>query len=377
MADPAVNGPVLVVNAGSGSLKLDLVDPDGAVAKSRDVDADPGGSEAAEALDQALAESGQVAAAGYRVVHGGPRLNRPTEIDDAVLAELRALVPLAPTHLPPILQAIQTCRQRLPDARHIACFDTAFHTTMPEAAYTYPLPHQWRALGIRRYGFHGVSYTWATTRAAQLLERPVEQLQLVLAHLGGGASVCAVSAGRSVWTSMGFTPLEGLPMVKRSGSIDPGILLWLQQAHGLSVEELADGLQHHSGLTGLTNGRTGDTRKIIALAAHDEQARLAMDVYTLQIRQHVAAAAANLSRLDGLVFTGEIGSDQPEVRAAVCAGLSVLGVPERIDERQDQDRVLAEGPPAVLLVATGEAQQVARDVREFLGREQQAKEPTA
>jgi acetate kinase len=366
MADQRLSGPVLVVNAGSGSLKLDRVDAAGTVTTLRQLDADPAGPEAKAALDDALDESGELAAVGYRVVHGGPRLTRPTELDDATISELHSLIPLAPTHLPPILDAIATCRERLPDTRHVACFDTAFHAGLPDAARTYALPRDWRDLGIRRYGFHGVSYAWATHRAAQLLDRPVDELQLVLTHLGGGASVCAVSSGRSVWTSMGFTPLEGLPMVKRSGSVDPGILLWLQQQHGFSADDLADALQHRSGLTGLTGGRTGDTREIVKLAGRDAEARLALDVYTLHIRQYVAAATANLTAVDALVFTGEIGCDQPEVRSAVCAGLAVLGVPATIDDRQDGDRVLAAGPPAVLLVQTGEAQQVAHEVRNLL-----------
>jgi acetate kinase len=358
-----------VVNAGSGSLKLEVVTATGSLRDSENIDGDPRGAPAWQALDTMVSKAANLVAVGHRVVHGGQHYTAPALVDDRLVEDLRALVSLAPLHLPPAIDVIGRCRERLPDLPHVACFDTAFHSAMPEAARTYAIPRRWREeYGVRRYGFHGISYAGATRRAAELLGREVSDLRLVLAHLGGGASVCAVSGGRSVWTSMGFTPLEGLPMVRRSGSVDPGMLLWLQTEHGLTAGELSQALQRESGLTGLTDGRTGDTRDLVRFAASgDEQAQLALEVYCLRVRQEVAAAAACLPRLDALVFTGEIGTDQPEIREAVTAGLPVLGLRPGLDSGHDEDQVLAAGPPAVVLVKTREELEIARQIRTFIG----------
>jgi acetate kinase len=337
---------------------------------SASVDAAPDGAEARDALERFLERIGSVDAVGHRIVHGGPRLTRPRIVDDEVRAALDEAADLAPLHVPPALAALDQVRRALPAVPQVVCFDTTFHATLPPAARTYAVPRGWRErYGIRRYGFHGLSYTWALRRTAELLGRPTPTLQVVLAHLAGGASVCAVRDGASVWTSMGFTPLEGLVMAKRSGSVDPGMLLWLQTQRGLGVQELANGLQQHGGLIALTDGRSGDTREIVRLAAAgDEQAQLALDVYVLRIRQEVAAAAASLPSLDALVFTGEIGADQPEVREAVCAGLPVLGLAGELDPSQDDDGVLsrADAAVAVLLVHPREDRQIAAEVQATL-----------
>jgi hypothetical protein len=216
-----------------------------------------------------------------------------------------------------------------------------FHAGLPETAATYPLPADWRRRwGPRRYGFHGLSYAYAyaTRRAAELLDRPADQLHIVLAHLGGGDSVCAVRDGRSVDTSMGFTPLDGVPMSTRSGTVDPGMLLWLLDDTRLSRDEMLDGLYHHAGLLGLSGDRSGDTRDLVAAAADgDQAAALALNVYTHRVRREIAAAATSLDRLDALVFTGEIGWDQPEVRRDICAGLGVLGVSIPAFANRDED----------------------------------------
>jgi acetate kinase len=362
---------VLVVDGGSHSLRLVVVTVEGRRA-TRVVDAAPDSSEARDALSGFLDQVGRVAAVGHRVVHGGDRVVRATVVDDRLLGELRAAAPLAPLHMPAALAAIRMTRERLPDLPHVVAVDTAFHSTMPETARTYALPLQWRHdYGLRRYGFHGLSYRYALRRGAELLGRDPAGLSAVLAHLGGGASVCAVQDGHSVWTSMGMTPLEGLVMSTRSGSVDPGMLLDLIGRHGLGVDEVRAGLERRSGLLGLSGGRSGDTRQLVPLAAAgDTAARLALDVFVFRIRQEIAAAAACLDRLDALVITGEIGADQPEIREAVCAGLPVLGLRGGLEPVVDRDRVVSADDAAVpvVVVVTGEDLQVAAETRNVLGR---------
>ena len=366
----ALSDAVLVVNAGSHSVKLALIGPAGETLLQQDVDAKPDGDEAADALSAFVGNVGRPSGVGHRVVHGGRHLSAHSLIDGSALRVLEDAADIAPLHVPPALAAIRMTRELLPDVPQVACVDTVFHRDMPEVAATYPVPLRWRQeFGVRRYGFHGLSYTWALGRAAELLHRPGSELQVVMTHLGGGSSVCAVTGGRSVWSSMGFTPLEGLPMSARSGSVDPGMLLWLQTSKGLSAQDVSDGLEHHSGLLGLSAGRSGDTRELVAAAQDgDGPSRLALDVFTFRVRQEIAAAAASLSRLDAVVFTGEIGADQPEIRESVAAGLSVLGLSGGLDPGQERDRVLsaagAEVP--VLLVHPREDLQIAIETRAVL-----------
>ena len=354
---------ILTVNAGSGSLKAHLVDPETEeVADSVEVDAAPDSDEAGQALDELLDRASGVTAVGHRLVHGGPDLTAPAVVDDDVLAAVKRAEPLAPLHLPAALALLDRLRSRLPDVPHVVSADTGFHRTLPEHARTYALPAQWRErFDLRRYGFHGLSYRWALDRTAALLDRPAGDLQVLLAHLGGGCSVCAVRDGASVDTSMGLTPLEGLVMSKRSGSVDPGLLLWLLDQGGLSQEELSDGLNHRSGLLGLSGGRSGDTRDLVA--AKDPAAALALRVFTHHAARGLAAAATSLDRLDAVVFTGEIGWDQPEVRADVCAGLGLLGVaPLSSGNRSDDGPVSArDARVPVLVVRPREELQLCRD----------------
>lgn len=355
---------VLTVNAGSNSLKAHLVDPGTEeVRDSVDVDGPPDSDEARRALDDLLDGADDLIAVGHRLVHGGPDLRTATLVDDAALAAARRAEDLAPLHVPPALRLLDVLRERLPDPPHVLCPDTAFHADLPEAAATYPLPTEWRERhGLRRYGFHGLSYRWALDRAAALLDRPTDRLSVVMTHLGGGCSVCAVRDGRSVDTSMGFTPLEGVPMSKRSGSVDPGMLLWLLR-HGLDLNTLEHGLNHESGLLGLSNGRSGDTRDLVAAAGEDPAAALALRVFAHRVRREIAAATTSLDRLDALVFTGEIGWDQPEVRADVAAGLSLLGVPGDLTAEPGGDGPVS--PPGaavpVLVVRPREELQLCRD----------------
>ncbi|GAA0366881.1 acetate/propionate family kinase [Microbispora corallina] len=361
---------VLTVNAGSSSLQLHLV-RDGRVLRTEHSERSPDPSAAERTVADFLAEAGdaEVAIVGHRLVHGGDAVVKPTVADDDVIEAVRGYADLAPLHVPPALALVEAARRALPSVPHVLCPDTAFHAGLPRAAATYPVPAEWRRRwGLRRYGFHGLSYAWAAGRAREMLGRPAEDLQLVLTHLGGGCSVCAVREGRSVDTSMGFTPLEGVPMSKRSGSVDPGMLLWLLAGGRLTLDELRDGLEHASGLLGLSDGLSGDTRDLVA--SKEEAAALALEVFAHRVAREVAAAASNLDRLDALVFTGEIGWDQPEVRDDVCRRLAVLGVepPARWDV--DEDAVVS--PPdarvPVLVVRPREELQVARDALTLLPR---------
>ncbi|BCJ36210.1 acetate kinase [Actinocatenispora thailandica] len=360
------DGAVLVVDAGSASLHVSVVDRAGSAVRTHDLSAP-------DELTELVPRLPPVTAVGHRLVHGGPELTAPVRVDDAVRAGLDAAARLAPLHMPPALAALDAARTALPDVPHVVCLDTAFHAELPAAARSYPLPHGWATrYGLRRYGFHGLSYAWTLRRAAALLQRPADDLQVVLAHLGGGCSACAVRDGHSVDTTMGFTPLEGLAMSRRSGSVDPGMLLWLQTEHGLSAAELDDALQHRSGLLGLS-GSSDDTRDLVrARTRGDRAAELALAVFTHRVRAGVAAMAASLDRLDAVVFTGEIGTDQPEVRAEVSAGLRVLGLPRTLTgPREPADPTIVSPVGArvpVLVVPTGEIQQIAAETRATLAR---------
>jgi acetate kinase len=284
-------------------------------------------------------------------------------LDPEVRAALEELSPLAPLHQPKSLAAIDAVSHALPDLLEVACFDTAFHGTLPPAASTYPLPRRWReAYGIRRFGFHGLSHAYASRRARKLVS---EATRVVTCHLGAGASLCAVLEGRSVDTTMGFTPLEGLAMATRSGSVDPGLLLWLQENAGVGAEEMADALEHESGLVGLAG--TPDMRAL--LIRDDPDAQLALDVYVHRLRSGIGAMAASLGGLDALVFTGGVGEHAPRIRELACARLAHLGV--EIDDERNADAdtdatVAAQGSKAaVLVVAAREDLEIARQARDL------------
>jgi len=298
---------VLVVNAGSSSLKLSVLDGDDTVAQS---DADD--------LATFVARTSGIDAVGHRVVHGGTEFREPVVIDDVVVRAIAALTPLAPIHQPRAVRYIDDARTLLPDAIHVACFDTAFHATIPAAAHTYALPKEWRTRWpVRRFGFHGLAHAYAARAAAEHLGRAVDDLDLVTCHLGAGASLCAVHRGRSVDTTMGMTPLEGLVMATRAGSVDPGLVLWVQQHGGLRLGHVEHALEEASGLTGLAE--TGDMRAILhRRAAGDDDATLAFDVYIHRLRREIGAMAASLDRVDALVFSGGVGEHAPEVRDAAA-----------------------------------------------------------
>lgn len=359
---------VLVVNPGSSTLKLRLLDPGDQVTASLDLD--PWAGEADTEELSSYLEGVDVDAVGHRVVHGGADYREPALLDDGVVADLEALGDLAPLHQPRAVAAIRAVGAVLPGRPAVACFDTAFHATLPPGAGTYALPRRWRERWpLRRYGFHGLSHAHAVRRAAELVS-PSPARRVVSCHLGAGASLCAALDGRSVDTTMGFTPLEGLVMATRAGSVDPGLVLWLVQWGGLSVEEVANGLEHEAGLAGL-HGGSGDMREVLAAAGSgDVAARLAFDVYVHRLRREIAAMAAALGGLDVLVFTGGVGENQPQVRAAAAEGLGFLGV--GLDRAANQacagdGDVSAEGAGARTVVVTArEDLEIARQVRERL-----------
>ncbi len=304
------------------------------------------------AVDEAIrAVRGEMArAVGYRVVHGGTRFTEPTLLDDATVTAIEELADLAPLHNRVAAETIRAGRAALPDQPHVAAFDTAFHATLPDEAVRYPVPERWFAeWGIRRFGFHGLSVEWSVRRASELLERPVDGLRLVVAHLGSGCSVTAVDGGHSVDTSMGMTPLEGLMMGTRAGSIDPGILLRLLRADSLTLHELEHVLDHGSGLKGVS-GRTSDVRQLQAAeAGGDPGATLALALFVRRAAGGIAAAATTLRTLDAIVFTGGIGEHADALRARIVDQLGVLGVPpvpaEAADAEFDPGRWAA-GDPA-------------------------------
>ncbi|HEY2326103.1 MAG TPA: acetate/propionate family kinase [Gaiellaceae bacterium] len=297
---------VLVVNAGSSSLKLRLLDANDELIATGD------------SLDS-LRDMPVPDAVGHRIVHGGVEFVEAVCIDEDVVARLTALVDLAPLHQPKSLEALAAVSRALPNVPAVACFDTAFHARMPESATTYAIPAAWRErFGLRKFGFHGLSHAYAARRAVELGAGP----RIVTCHLGAGASLCAVDGGQSVDTTMGFTPLDGLVMATRSGSIDPGLILWLQEHAGLTASGVSSALENESGLLGLAG--TADMREV--LARDDDDAKLAFAVYIHRLRTGIAAMTAALGGIDALVFTGGVGENAPAVRDAACAGLEYLGV---------------------------------------------------
>ena len=360
---------VLVVNPGSSSLKLSLLASDDATAAASEA-AVAAGSVDEPALAAFLGGPGAGwDAAGVRVVHGGMHFRAPQVVDDGVVAALEELSDLAPLHNPPAVAALRALLRREPARPVVACFDTAFHARMPDAAAVYAVPREWtERWGVRRFGFHGLSHAYATRRTAELLGRTAESLQMVTCHLGAGASLAAVRGGVSVDTTMGFTPMEGLVMATRSGSVDPGALLWVQRTHGVPVADMEQALDRESGLRALAG--TADMREALAAAARGEKrAVLAVDVYIHRLRAAIAAMASSLDRLDALVFSGGVGEHAGEIRERACAGLSVLGVRGGLGDAPDGDDAVISGAGAavtVLLVHAREDRQIAHEVRALL-----------
>jgi acetate kinase len=357
---------VLTVNAGSSSLKLRLLGPADEALGDAELEAERGRADPA-AVAEALERLGGADAVAHRFVHGGDRLTAPARVDDALVAELEALTPLAPLHQPAAVAALRQVSEALPGVPAVACVDTAFHAGLPAPAATYALPARWRErFGLRRYGFHGLSHAYASRRAAELVGRPEGELRTVSCHLGAGASLAAIRGGRSVDTTMGFTPVEGLVMATRSGSVDPGLLLWLLDQGGLGVQEVSGALEHESGLSGLAG--TPDMREL--LARTDPDAVLARDTYLHRLRALIAAMAAALGGLDALVFTGGVGERASAIRRGAADGLGFLGVavdPERDADAAPDAEVSAPGAAVrTLVIAAREDLQMAREARAVL-----------
>ena len=358
---------VLVANAGSSSLKLRVVDEADEVVARAEVPAVERLPPPDE-LAGILAELAPYGAVGHRVVHGGEEFRGPVVLDAATRARIEGLTPLAPLHQPRTLAALDAVTRAAPEVPAVACFDTSFHATLPPEASTYALPREWREdLGIRRYGFHGLSHEYAAGRAVAMGARPG---RIVVCHLGAGASLCAVRDGRSIDTTMGFTPLEGLVMATRSGSVDPGAVLWLVTEAGLDPADVADTLSHRSGVAGLA-GTPGLGDVVRRAAAGDGDATLALGVVDHRLRGAIAAMVASLGGLDALVFTGGVGENEPAVRAAAAGGLGFLGVviDARANARAEPDADVTGAGSAVrvLVVAAREEVTIARGVRQVLG----------
>jgi acetate kinase len=362
---------VFVLNAGSSSIKYTVLEvesgtliADGIVERI----GVPGGvADHATALATVLAGIGDtpIDAVGHRVVHGGERFTAATVIDDDVEAAIEQLIELAPLHNPAGLAGIRAARAALPRVPHVAVFDTAFHATIPVEAATYAIDADLAARhGIRRYGFHGTSYEYVSRVAAETLDRGPGELRMIVLHLGNGASAAAISGGRSVDTSMGLTPLEGLVMGTRSGDLDPAIPFHLHRVAGLSIDELDDLLNRRSGLLGLSGH--ADMREVIEAAeTGDERAGLALEVYLHRIRHYIGAFAAVLGGLDALVFTAGVGENSDVVRAGAVRGLEFLGIaidPAANATRGDAARIIspAGSAVAVLVVPTDEELEIAR-----------------
>jgi acetate kinase len=364
---------ILVVNAGSSSLKLRLLDDDDTLLASEDLGAvdDLADGELAAALDRVRQPaSGTIQAVGHRIVHGGTRFSRAARIDADIVAALRELTDLAPLHQPKSLAALDAVTRELPDLPAVACFDTAFHATLSDAASTFAVPQEWRTkYGVRRYGFHGLSHAYCARRTAELAGHAADELRVVSCHLGAGASLAAIVGGRSVDTTMGFTPLDGLVMATRSGSIDPGLVLWLEEHEQLPPPAIADALEHRSGLLALAG--TADMREVEARSASgDPSAQLALDVFVHRLVTGIGAMAAAAGGLDVLAFTGGIGEHSPGVRRLAAGRLTHLGVQldrELNDAAETDADVSAAGAVARTLVITArEDLQIAREVRDVL-----------
>lgn len=374
---------VLVLNCGSSSVKYRLY-AGGSSVDSGTVErvGEPGGGPAdhATAVRDILGrlDLTGLTAVGHRVVHGGRLFSAPVRIDDAVFAAIGDLVPLAPLHNPANLAGIAVTRELLPDVAQVAVFDTAFHHTLPESAATYAIDLDTaRRHDIRRYGFHGTSHAYVSWRTAELLDRPYDRLRTISLHLGNGASACAVDGGRSVATSMGMSPLEGLVMGTRSGDLDPTVIFHLRREGGMGVDEIDDLLNHRSGLLGLTGAN--DMREVQARrAAGDPAAVLAFDVYCRRITGYVGAYHALLGGADAIAFTAGVGEHSPEVRAAALAGLDRLGITVDPDRNAGTgDRVIspADAPVSVCVVGTDEEREIARQTRAVLAGADRAVEP--
>ena len=389
---------VLVINAGSSSLKYQLLNPDtqeilakglcerigidgkftykptGKTAvKAADV-AMPTHSEAIQAVLNALVDKdngvigsmAEIDAVGHRVVHGGEKFAKSVLITDEVMAAIEECNPLAPLHNPANIIGIRACQKLMPNTPMVAVFDTAFHQTMPPVAYTYALPYEYYEQDkVRRYGFHGTSPKYVAQRAAAMLGKPIEELKLISCHLGNGSSITAINGGKSVDTSMGFTPLAGLPMGTRAGDLDAGILQYLMNKHGMNIDEMLNVLNKKSGVEGVSH-ISSDFRDLEnAEAEGNKRAELALRVFDYAVKKYIGAYAAAMGGVDAVIFTAGVGENGPETRESACAGLEFMGI--KIDPEKDKvrgkemDVSTDDAKVRVLVIPTNEELMIAMD----------------
>ncbi|MBM7581918.1 acetate kinase [Caldicoprobacter guelmensis] len=397
---------ILVINAGSSSLKYQLIDmtDESVLAKglAERIGIDnsklshiPAGKErieiTADIKDHVQAvrmvidalihpeygvikDMSEISAVGHRVVHGGEKFSGSVIINDEVMEAIRANSELAPLHNPANITGIEACKSVMPNTPMVAVFDTAFHQTMPKEAYIYAIPYSaYEKYGIRRYGFHGTSHKYVALRAANLMGRPIEGLKIITCHLGNGSSIAAVKHGKSVDTSMGFTPLEGLPMGTRCGTIDPAIITFLMEKEGMTYQEINHYLNKESGVLGIS-GVSSDFRDLETAANEgNERARLALDIFAYSIKKYIGAYAAAMGGLDCVVFTAGIGENNPYIRQKACEGLEFLGI--KIDKEKNEytkkgkegEISTADSTVKVLVIPTNEELMIARETKELVG----------
>ncbi|QIB26237.1 acetate/propionate family kinase [Caloranaerobacter azorensis] len=391
---------ILVINCGSSSLKYQLIDMtneevlakglaerigiDGSRVKHRTIGKEeviiekpmPNHKVALEIVLNALTDSEhgaiksmeEISAVGHRVVHGGEKFSGSVVIDDEVLKVLRECSDLAPLHNPPNIMGIEACQELMPNTPMVGVFDTAFHQTMPKSSYIYPLPYElYEKYGIRKYGFHGTSHKYVSNRAAEILGKDINELNIITCHLGNGASLAAIKRGKSIDTSMGFTPLEGLVMGTRCGDIDPAIVTFLMEKENMSISEVNNLLNKKSGVLGIS-GVSSDFRDIEEAAAKgNERAQLALDKFTSRVKKYIGAYAAIMGGVDVIVFTAGLGENSPETREAICEGLEFMGI--EIDKDKNKVRgketiVSTENSKVkVLVVPTNEELMIARETK--------------
>ena len=389
---------ILVINAGSSSLKYQLLNPDSGVllakglcerigidgkftykptgktaVKAADV-AMPTHSEAIQTVLNALVDKdngvigsmAEIDAVGHRVVHGGEKFAKSVLITDEVMAAIEECNPLAPLHNPANIIGIRACQKLMPNTPMVAVFDTAFHQTMPPVAYTYALPYEYYEQDkVRRYGFHGTSHKYVAQRAAAMLCKPIEELKLISCHLGNGSSITAINGGKSVDTSMGFTPLAGLPMGTRAGDLDAGILQYLMNKHGMNIDEMLNVLNKKSGVEGVSH-ISSDFRDLEnAEAEGNKRAELALRVFDYAVKKYIGAYAAAMGGVDAVIFTAGVGENGPETRESACAGLEFMGI--KIDPEKDKvrgkemDVSTDDAKVRVLVIPTNEELMIAMD----------------
>jgi len=345
---------VLAVNVGSSSVKCALfsfeAEPQPLVRTTFEGDATACIPRLLTWIDDQA--SGVLRAIGHRIVHGGPRYHEPQRLTPEVMEALTQVIPFAPNHLPDEMAAISALGRQQPDVPQIACFDTGFHATLPDVARRLPIPETYDARGVRRYGFHGLSFAFLLHELARVAGPEAARGCLVLAHLGNGSSLAAIRAGQSIDTTMAFTPIGGVVMSTRSGDLDPGVITHVARLEGLSPDQAEDLLSRRSGLVGVS-GTSGDMRTLLEREAVDPRCRLAVSMYAYSIKKAIGALAAALGGLDGIVFSGGIGEHAPAVRARICDGLSFLGV--QIDAQRNE----ANAP----VISTSDARVVVRVIR--------------